>query len=137
MVSKKIAERQGARSTNASSTAATQCHRHWTRWGRIEGRASVHTLGILKTSTVTRRSLGVLIERRGDAVRSPYPCSKVSYNAIGAPWAHTRVVVQMPWSWSGDCTAFLKMSLRHQRSGNAVKALCMPCERRGPAVKAQ
>ena len=39
--------------------------------GRIERRATVRTLSILKTNTVTRRSLGVLLERRGDAVRSP------------------------------------------------------------------
>ena len=65
------AESRGARSTNAYSTAATQWHRHWTRWDRIERQAMARTLSILKTNTVTRRSLGVLIERRGDTVRSP------------------------------------------------------------------
>ena len=54
----KIADRRGVRSTNASITAATQWHRHWTRWGRIERRATVRTLSILKTNTVTWRSLG-------------------------------------------------------------------------------
>ena len=39
--------------------------------GRKERRATVRTLSILKTNTDTRRSLGVLKERRGDAVRSP------------------------------------------------------------------
>ena len=68
---KKNAERRGARSTNACITAATQWHRHRTRWDRIERRAMARTLSILKTNTVTRRSLGVLIERRGDTVRSP------------------------------------------------------------------
>ena len=47
----------------ASITAATQWHRHWTRWGRIERLATVRTLGILKANTVTRCSPGVLIER--------------------------------------------------------------------------
>ena len=67
----KNAERRGARSKNASMTAATQWHRHWTRWDRIERRVTARTLSKLKTNTVAWHSLGVLIERRGDAVRSP------------------------------------------------------------------
>ena len=42
-----------------------------------------------------------------------------------------------PWHLHGDCTAFLELSLRPQRSGNTVKARGMPCERRGRAVRAQ
>ena len=59
------------RSKNASITAATQWHRHWTRWDRTVRRETARTLSILKTNTVAWRSLGVLIERREDAVRSP------------------------------------------------------------------
>ena len=100
----KNAERRGARSTNASITAATQWHHHWTRWDCIERRATVRTLSILKTNTVARCSLGVLIERRGDTVRSPKPHSKVSYNATGAPLsriARTGVTVQTPYKRIG------------------------------------
>ena len=51
----KNAERRGARSTNASITAATQWHRHWTQWDRKERRGTACTLSILKTNTVARR----------------------------------------------------------------------------------
>ena len=45
----KNAERRGARSMNASITAATQWHRQWTQLDRIERRATPRTLSILKT----------------------------------------------------------------------------------------
>ena len=118
------------RAVQTSITAATQWQRYWTQLGRIESRGTVRTLSILKTNTVIRRSLGVLIERRGDAVRSPKRRSKVSYNAIGAPWAHTRVVVKTLWSSVafarrlhgvlGDVTA---SSTQWQRCESAAHAL--------------
>ena len=61
----KNAERLGARSMNSIITAATQWNHHCMRLDRIEHRATVHTLSVLKTNTIAWRSIGVLIERRG------------------------------------------------------------------------
>ena len=56
---------------------------------------TAHTLSILKTNAVawgsSKSSVG---SPKGHHSRA----SKVSYNAIGAPRACTRVVVQTPWS---------------------------------------
>ena len=64
--SKKDADRRDARSTIASISAATQFHRKWELWDRIERRPTVRTLSMFKTNAVAMQLC------RLSAVGSPY-----------------------------------------------------------------
>ena len=112
---------------NASITAATQWHPHWTPWDRIERRAMACTLSILKTNTVAWRSLGVLIERRGDAVRSQR--NRSSVGAHKGRCANTVVVCGVCMETarrSLRCHCVLNaLSVQRQRSESVAHTLCM------------
>ena len=81
---KKNAECRGARSTNASITAAMQWHCHWTRWGRIERRATVRTLSILKTNTVNRRPNRAQRGRRKVTIAAQFGLLQRNRSSVGA-----------------------------------------------------
>ena len=73
--SKKNADRRCARRTIASISVATQWHRQWMLWDRIERRPTARTLGMLKTNAVAMplldSAVGSPYDRHSSAVRSP------------------------------------------------------------------
>ena len=64
---KKNADRRDARSTIGSISAASQWHRQWVLWDRIERRPTARTLSMFKTNTneFIKKTLG---ERSGSVV---------------------------------------------------------------------